>query len=169
MNETRDKGNEQTTSATPQPQAEQRTANAEPTRVDEPPASGTSERKKQANRENAKHSTGPKTDIGKTWVRYNALKHGLYATDVVIQYGDGKESQEEFDILLQGLQRALEPQDVMQECLVRTIAEAEWRLRRAARAEVGEIRRQTDSYYARQALQLFDDSELLGSSSPFWS
>jgi hypothetical protein len=55
----------------------------------------------------------------------------------------------------------------MQECLVRTIAEAEWRLRRAGRAEVGEIRRQTDSYYARQSLDFCYDDGLL--ESAFWS
>ncbi len=35
----------------------------------------------QANKENAKHSTGPRTDEGKQRTSQNALKHGLYATD----------------------------------------------------------------------------------------
>ena len=32
-----------------------------------------------ANRNNAKKSTGPTTDIGKSKVSLNAIKHGLYA------------------------------------------------------------------------------------------
>jgi len=47
------------------------------------------------------------------------------------------------------------------------IAEADWRLRRAARAEVGEIRRQTDSYYARQNVDLLEDVE--DATRPFWT
>jgi hypothetical protein len=36
-----------------------------------------SERKLQANRDNAKHSTGPRTEAGKAASRKNALKHGI--------------------------------------------------------------------------------------------
>ena len=36
-----------------------------------------SERKLQANRANAKHSTGPRTEAGKAVARRNALKHGI--------------------------------------------------------------------------------------------
>lgn len=36
-----------------------------------------SERKLQANRDNAKRSTGPRTDAGKAISRRNALKHGI--------------------------------------------------------------------------------------------
>lgn len=166
MSQTRDDQNEQTTSNTAQTQAQQPKTNVGPASANEPASSQTTDRKKQANRENSKHSTGPKTGAGKTWIRYNALKHGLYASDVVIRQGDGKENQEEFDILLEGLRRAWNPRDVMQEVQVRTIAEAEWRLRRAARAEVGEIRRRTDSYYARQSLDFWDDGLVDGA---FWS
>ena len=36
-------------------------------------------KKIEANRRNAKKSTGPKTGRGKAAVRYNALKHGVLA------------------------------------------------------------------------------------------
>src|SRR5947209_8232696 len=36
-----------------------------------------SDRKLAANRENARRSSGPKTDIGKHWSAKNALRHGL--------------------------------------------------------------------------------------------
>jgi hypothetical protein len=44
----------------------------------------TSERQKAANRANALHSTGPKTQEGKAVVRLNALRHGLLTRDVVL-------------------------------------------------------------------------------------
>jgi hypothetical protein len=37
------------------------------------------QRQIEANRKNAKRSTGPKTTDGKAKVKYNALKHGLLA------------------------------------------------------------------------------------------
>jgi len=47
----------------------------------------TSERKVNANRENAKQSTGPKTPQGKAYSRGNALKHGLTAKRVLFNAG----------------------------------------------------------------------------------
>jgi len=159
---------EKATANAAEPQAEPSTSNVGgPAKPDEPASSQTSERKQQANRENAKHSTGPRTDRGKFWSRYNALTYGLYTPDVVIRTGDGKEDAEQFGIYLDGLRRSWKPQDLMQESLVRTIAECDWRLRRAARAEVGEIRRTTDSYFARQNLDSLEDLE--DATRPFWT
>ena len=107
----------------------------------EPPSS---ERKIKANRENSKHSTGPRTERGKAAIRNNAWRHGLYANDAVIREGHGQENEEEFQVLLRGFQRSWEPNNAMQEYQVRALAETEWRLQRAVRAEVGEIRRQTE-------------------------
>ena len=107
----------------------------------EPPSS---ERKIKANRENSKHSTGPRTERGKAAIRNNAWRHGLYANDAVIREGHGQENEEEFQVLLRGLQRSWEPSDAMQERQVRALAETEWRLQRVVRAEVGEIRRRTE-------------------------
>ena len=41
-----------------------------------------SERKVQANRANAKRSTGPRTEVGKAASRRNALKHGIFSRSV---------------------------------------------------------------------------------------
>lgn len=41
-----------------------------------------SERKRQANRANAKRSTGPRTQAGKVVSRRNALKHGIFSCAV---------------------------------------------------------------------------------------
>ena len=40
------------------------------------------ERQRQANRQNSRHSTGPKTAEGKAASRTNAIKHGLSGTAV---------------------------------------------------------------------------------------
>jgi len=167
MNPGNDKDEKATANAAETQGEQSKTNVGGPASANEPAGSQTSERKKQANRENAKHSTGPRTDRGKFWSRHNALTYGLYAMDVVIGTGDGKENAEQFGIYLDGLRRSWKPQDLMQESLVRTIAECDWRLRRAARAEVGEIRRTTDSYFARQNLDSLEDLE--DATRPFWT
>ena len=43
-----------------------------------------SERQANANRENARLSTGPRTPAGKDVARWNALKHGLRAESALI-------------------------------------------------------------------------------------
>jgi len=98
-----------------------------------------SEKQLQANRENAQKG-GVKTPEGKAIVKYNALKHGLLAKEVVITTGDGGENPEEFNALLQALQTQLKPEGTLEEMLVEKIAVAYWRLRRACKYEAGLIR-----------------------------
>jgi hypothetical protein len=104
----------------------------------------TSEKQVQANRENARKG-GVRTDEGKAIVKYNALKHGLLAREVVITVGEGAESQQEFDALLAALRDQFDPQGTLEEMLVEKIAVAYWRLRRAHKYEVGLIRQQLDN------------------------
>jgi hypothetical protein len=103
-----------------------------------------SEKQVQANRENAKKG-GVRTDEGKAIVKYNALKHGLLAREVVITVGEGAESQQEFDALLADLKNQFDPQGPLEEMLVEKIVVAYWRLRRAHKYEVGLIRQQLDN------------------------
>jgi len=107
-----------------------------------PPAS---ERRTQANRRNALRSTGPKTKRGKRTVARNAIKHGILAREVVITAGDGKESSEEFQALIEQLWEEYEPVGVVEELLVRRIAACWWRTARVLRAENGEIRMRLDT------------------------
>ncbi len=131
--------NDQPTDTVRPPEKSNRTSGAQgPVK---PPSS---ERKIKANRENSKHSTGPRTERGKAAIRNNAWRHGLYANDAVIRDGHGQENEEEFQVLLRGFLRSWEPSNAMQEYQVRMLAETEWRLQRAVRAEVGEIRRRTE-------------------------
>ncbi len=99
----------------------------------------TSVRQVEANRRNALHSTGPTTPEGKQASRLNALTHGLRAKEVIIP---GQEDPAEFEVILRELYEDWEPDGHTEVHLLDQIGLAEWRLRRARRTELGEIRRQ---------------------------
>jgi hypothetical protein len=98
-----------------------------------------SPRKLAANQQNARRSTGPRTPEGKARVRHNALKHGLLAKEVIVPLGDEREKRAVFDHLLDDLCQHYAPVGPIEAMLVDRIAVAYWRLRRATRAEVGEL------------------------------
>ncbi len=110
----------------------------------------TSQRKIESNRQNGLKSTGPKTAEGKRAVRYNALKHGLLAKEVVIDSGDGKENRADFETLLSQLQEDRQPVGMLEELLVEKIASLYWRLARVYRAEKGEIQERFDAATSRR-------------------
>jgi hypothetical protein len=103
-----------------------------------------SEKQLEANKQNALKG-GVKSEEGKAIVKYNALKHGLLAKEVVITAGDGAENPEEFSGLLDDLGKQLQPQGTLEELLVEKIAVSYWRLRRACRYETGLIRHELDN------------------------
>ncbi len=115
-----------------------------------------SKKQLEANKKNAQKG-GVKTSEGKAIVKYNALKHGLLAKEVVITIGEGAENPEEFDALLEALQTQLVPAGTLEEMLVEKVAVAYWRLRRAYRYEVGLIRSEldtaTDDFYSEEDWQ----------------
>src|SRR5438309_6030883 len=98
-----------------------------------------SPRKLGANQENARRSTGPRTPEGKARVQHNALKHGLLAKEVIVPVGDEQEKRVEFELLLDDLWQHYAPVGPIEAMLVDKIAVADWRPRRATRAEVGEL------------------------------
>ncbi|MFC1637364.1 hypothetical protein ACFL5Z_21295 [Planctomycetota bacterium] len=61
-----------------------------------------SQKQLEANKKNAKKG-GVKTEERKAIVKYNALRHGLLAKEVVITVGEGAENPEEFNALLEDL------------------------------------------------------------------
>ncbi len=67
-----------------------------------------SKRKLQANRENAKKSTGPKTPRGKAYSRRNALKHGLFVRHIT-DFEALREDPWEFQALINGLWDQYQP------------------------------------------------------------
>ena len=107
----------------------------------------------EANQRNALVSTGPLTAEGKALVSQNAVKHGIFAKDLIITTGDGKEDAQEYKELLDGLILSLNPSGQMECLLVEKIAVDYWRLRRVLRFETGSIRKQLDTaindYYGK--------------------
>ena len=87
----------------------------------------------KANRNNAKRSTGPRTEEGKTRSAKNALKHGLLARDTVMP----GEDPADFDRQLCALEADIQPANSLEFELVRQIADAQWRMRRLTRLETG--------------------------------
>ena len=93
----------------------------------------TSDRKAEANRQNALKSTGPKTAEGKGAVRHNALKHGLLSEQVLLPGEDAEALRE----LSEQLRAELQPVGYLESLLVERIIAAYWRLRRLGRVEAG--------------------------------
>jgi hypothetical protein len=112
-----------------------------------------SDRKVQANRRNALRSTGPTTARGKRNVSRNAIKHGIFAREVVIAAGEGEENLKEFHDLVEKLREDYEPVGVVEESLVETIATCWWRKARVLRAENGEICKRLDAAVMDQRLR----------------
>jgi hypothetical protein len=96
--------------------------------------------KLDANRKNARRSTGPRTERGKRNTRFNAVTLGLFAKHVVIPICDGHKAEKDFQLLIDEIYQEFQPVGVYEEWLVVRIAECMWRLRRAARCESGSVR-----------------------------
>lgn len=95
----------------------------------------------EANRRNARLSTGPRTEEGKSWSRRNAVKHGVLASAVLITEGESREDAAKFQELLDALHEDLAPVGRLEEMQVEKIAVCWWRQSRALRCEAGLIRR----------------------------
>ena len=85
----------------------------------------------EANRNNAKQSTGPRTQAGKQRSSRNALKHGLRAEQSVIP----GEDPADFERHLTEFDDTFHPNTAYERALVRQMADAEWRLQRISRLE----------------------------------
>lgn len=94
-----------------------------------------SDRKRRANRENAKKSTGPKTMSGKRRSRFNAVKHGLLACKLMFDAA-GQPKEEALHELLQSLHDQYGRGDVRVELLLETMIVEYWRLSQGLRHEV---------------------------------
>ena len=85
----------------------------------------------QANRQNALHSTGPRTEEGKAASSKNASKHTLTSKYLIILPGQ----EEAFAELESGLRAKLRPQGTLEEVLYKRIVECSWNLERCRNAE----------------------------------
>jgi hypothetical protein len=95
-----------------------------------------------ANRENAKKSTGPRTAEGKAASSRNRLVHGLRANKHILI---GDDRPEDFLILLKDLDATFRPVGEGEEMLVARIAADQWRLDRALPMEAGIFRQRLDA------------------------
>lgn len=93
----------------------------------------TTDRQIEANRYNARRSTGPNTERGRERACYNGLKHGLYARDVLLP----GENVEAYDKMLDELIAEYAPDGPSENALVRRAADLMWRLGRTAAIEAG--------------------------------
>ena len=114
--------------------------------------------RRRANRQNAKHSTGPKTDPGKQRSSQNALKHGLRSKHPLIPGEDPAEYQRKLDIL----RADLRPLNALEDDIVEQTADTSWRLKRLSRIEAA-----VESYYIQKTANKEentskDDDEVLG-------
>ncbi len=98
----------------------------------------------EANRRNARLSTGPVTEEGKTKSRQNAVRHGLTAETVI----DALEDAEDYAAFEMAVTADYDAPSAVERELVLRLASLLWRLRRANAIETGLFRLQ-----ARQLLQ----------------
>ncbi|ODS33193.1 MAG: hypothetical protein SCARUB_01671 [Candidatus Scalindua rubra] len=103
-----------------------------------------------ANRENAKHSTGPK-DTSKT--RFNALKHGLRANQIIIR----GETENEFNEFADEIRDNFCPRDGFEAELVDRIIFAFWRIRRCRKIDRAIVDGNTDLDYGIKWQQIFSE------------
>jgi len=85
-----------------------------------------SPKQREANRANARKSTGPTSQAGKARSRLNSRKHGLTATKLVI----AGENPDDFDELRAELLEQHDPQSALEFELVERLSGLLWRLRR---------------------------------------
>lgn len=105
-----------------------------------------SQAKIEANRRNARRSTGPRTPEGKARSSRNALKHGLFAGDAVLP----DEDRQAFLELLTALEADQQPASPLEQILLRQLAIAIWRLCRLNRIEVGVLSSGLEDLRARE-------------------
>jgi hypothetical protein len=87
-----------------------------------------SAKQQQANRQNAHHSTGPKTPEGKDALRFNALTWGLRARNLLI----GTDDPTDYRQLWDALDAEWQPQTHSERHYLDQMASAQWLLTRAA-------------------------------------
>lgn len=102
---------------------------------DENPAGSESSKEKKSPSLGPRKSTGPRTTQGQARTKHNAVRHGIFSEMVVLK----GESRADFDALLNGLRKDLQPVGTLEGVLVDRLATLLWRSRRLLAAEGAEI------------------------------
>jgi hypothetical protein len=105
----------------------------------------TTDRQLEASRQNAKNSTGPKTERGKRRSRRNAFRHGLTAETII----DVLEDPADYAALEAAINADYRPGTNFELELVARLVSLLWRLRRAVAIESGLINIQADALRKR--------------------
>jgi hypothetical protein len=118
----------------------------------------TSFRQFDANRRNARKSTGPITEKGKQRSRCNAVRHGLTAETVI----GALEDAEDYQAFEAAIIADYDAQSAVERELVLRLASLLWRLRRATTIETGLFEIQADDLREfRQAWQALPSSRVV--------
>jgi len=117
----------------------------------------------KANRKNAKHSTGPRTDQGKQRCSQNAIKHGLRSKHPVIPGEDPTEYQHK----LEKLRDDIRPLNALEDDLVEQIADTSWRLKRLSHIEAAFERYRIEEETGKSYNAGKDDEQILGNAFSF--
>ncbi len=104
----------------------------------------TSLRQLEANRRNARKSTGPRTENGKHASRRNALRHGFTAETVL----EPLEDLEDYRTFEAAIVSEYLPRTPAEQELAHRLASLFWRLRRATAIETGLLRMQGEILHA---------------------
>ena len=91
----------------------------------------TSDRKKKSNKANSSRSPGPRSELGKSKSKFNALKYGLFSETALLP----GESESEFRQVRDSIFAELRPSGFFQKLLVDEIVDPVWRLYRLGKAE----------------------------------
>lgn len=97
-------------------------------------------RRAETNRDNAKKSTGPKSEVGKMNVRLNGLKHGARAKIIDMSQLDSlvllpTEGPTAYKKLIANYADKLQPRDEVEVGIVQRISDLQWRLLRNTKNE----------------------------------
>ena len=91
----------------------------------------TNEKQIHANRLNAQRSTGPRSDEGRATVAQNALKHGVFSKQILLE----GESKKEFEALKAEFYEQFRPQGFLEQLFCERALAAAWRLSRVTQME----------------------------------
>lgn len=97
------------------------------------------EKETEARRNKKRRATGPRTEAGKRRMRFNALKHGIYARTASLEeiMNELGEDPQDFRRLTQELMEARQPADAIERMLIEEIAVLLWKKARVDRTQGG--------------------------------
>ena len=117
-----------------------------------------SPQKIEANRRNAKKSTGPRSAAGKSRARFNALKHGVTAQVPVLP----GEDPALFFARVDAYKADLQPQSPFESEMIERMALMSWQFDRAARVDVARLAIRVETAAVAAAQRAEQEADALG-------